>query len=486
MCPITAKLLEELELYARGYSATIGHHYTKSTIRITALTGAAATEIGGETTAREFGLMDKKLVLRKYQPSFSDTRLSIVDEISFMSYKDLSKLSLHMQQFSECTEYNFGKYPIVFLGDFCQLECIGGDCIYLQENSMYWEQALTHMVELKGTHRYSNCPEMQHIMPKLRDHGMSEGAKNIFNSRVIDKNRLPHPDLQEARFATYHNKNRAEINATVFQDYLNKHHENCSQDNIPKSAIVIRAGAEWHKRNRKLTFQQRATLFRSCSEAHCRDDQGKRCDPLLCLFSGCFLMGGENEDVKNGIANGTTSTFEKIIFKNNAMPTPMKMHGKWVYGVNIDEVDYLVLRWHDCCFHGTFKVHPRQRKFRVQYPIDEPGFRSLRVAANIKMTFFPVVLNHATTGHKLQGKSLNQLVVAEWSAVKNWAYVVLSRVRTLDGLYLLRPIPSHIDFSPRPEYIAMMERLRNTILATPEQVETMLHDFDINNYLTPI
>jgi hypothetical protein len=33
-----------------------------------------------------------------------------------------------------------------------------------------------------------------------------------------------------------------------------------------------------------------------------------------------------------------------------------------------------------------------------------------------------------------QGKSVNELVVAEWSKVKNWAYVVLSRVRSLAGL----------------------------------------------------
>ena len=88
------------------------------------------------------------------------------------------------------------------------------------------------------------------------------------------------------------------------------------------------------------------------------------------------------------------------------------------------------------------------------------------------LTQFPTVGNFATTGgHKLQGKSVNELVVAEWSKVKNWAYVVLSRVRTLAGLFLEKPIPSDIDFSPNPDYLEMMERLRNNILVEPIDTE---------------
>ena len=471
-------MLEEFDLYARGYSRTIGHHYSNSTVRLTALTGAAATEIGGETTAREFGLMERNPSLDKFQPSFSDTRFSIVDEISFMTYKDLTKLSLHLQQFTECTEHKFGKHAIAFLGDFRQLECIGGDCIYLHENSIYWEQTLTHMVELKGLHRFSQCPQYQEIMPRLRDGQLTNNARKVLNSRVIDGKNVCLPNLQKTKFATYHNKNRAEINALVFQDYLHKYHEKSTQTDIPKMAIVIKADAKWHFRNQKLSFQQRATLFSFCSEADCKDSFGKRCDPLLCLFSGCSMMGIENEDVRNGIANGTTSTFENIVFKEDVTPTPMLMHGKWVYGINIEEVDHLVLRWKDSTFEGTFKVYPIERKFRVQYPLHEHGFEHIRTVMNISMTFFPVVLNHATTGHKLQGKSVDQLIIAEWSKKKNWVYVVLSRVRSLVGLYLQKEIPEDLDLSPPSEYLSMMERFRSSIQATYEDVESFLSNFD--------
>ena len=50
-------------------------------------------------------------------------------------------------------------------------------------------------------------------------------------------------------------------------------------------------------------------------------------------------------------------------------------------------------------------------------------------------------MNDATTGHKLQGMSKDWLVVVLWSFTQNWIYVVLSRVRTLKGLFLLKPLP---------------------------------------------
>ena len=89
----------------------------------------------------------------------------------------------------------------------------------------------------------------------------------------------------------------------------------------------------------------------------------------------------------------------------------------------------------------------------------------------------PLLVNHATTGHKLQGKTMDQLIIAEWSKMKNWAYVVLSRVRSLAGLYLLKAIPNDIDFRPDPRYLAMMDRLRETKLRTPIDVLELHNSF---------
>jgi hypothetical protein len=82
---------------------------------------------------------------------FKDTRLSVIDEISFAAYQStLTKTSENLKSFTECCEHIYGKHAICFLGDFCQLEAIGGNCIYKYQNGIYWEQALTCRLNSKA------------------------------------------------------------------------------------------------------------------------------------------------------------------------------------------------------------------------------------------------------------------------------------------------------------------------------------------------
>jgi hypothetical protein len=64
---------------------------------------------------------------------------------------------------------------------------------------------------------------------------------------------------------------------------------------------------------------------------------------------------------------------------------------------------------------------------------------------NIVMHQLPVNSNIATTGHKLQGMSKLMMVVTEWGSFPSWIYVVLSRVTTQAGLFLLKPLTRRIE-----------------------------------------
>ena len=48
--------------------------------------------------------------------------------------------------------------------------------------------------------------------------------------------------------------------------------------------------------------------------------------------------------------------------------------------------------------------------------------------------------NLATTGHKLQGQTKDTIVVSDLFYGSNWMYVILSRVKTRNGLFLRNPI----------------------------------------------
>ena len=267
-------MLDEVKRYARMFSQNIGHTFTETTIRITAMTGAAAMEIGGRTAASVYSLRKPKSnVSQEEINSFRDTRMNIIDEISFASYNhDLANLNDHLKKFTECNNLTFGKAPIVFLGDFCQLDCINGSSIYKNKNGILWEQALNCMVELKGIHRYKDCEVMSDLMPKIREHGLSEKQREKLNERVVgfvdkDGKKVELPDPEKVRYATYGNKKRCEINAKIFKDYLSRYHRDATETNIPFTAIVIKSRILNAKTKTELSFEQRQTIFEECPDS---------------------------------------------------------------------------------------------------------------------------------------------------------------------------------------------------------------------------
>jgi len=130
------------------------------------------------------------------------------------------------------------------------------------------------------------------------------------------------------------------------------------------------------------------------------------CAPLLCLFFGCDLMVMKNEDVLNGIANGTVCKFCKVILKPGAKLEKIRMNEYWIHAVGMEDVECIEVKWQDCNqFEGNFWLKPEVGTFRVSYPISEFGLKS-RIKTDIELQYLPVIMNHATTGHKLQGKTV--------------------------------------------------------------------------------
>ena len=478
-----AKILEEVVAYAKSFSRNIGHNFNSRTIVLTALTGTAAVEIGGQTTASVFKYLRKKTHATQADIDyFIDSRIAIIDECSFAGWGTMAKTSENMKNFTQCRDYEYGNMDFVFLGDFCQLEAMNGDCLYEHPDGVYWEHEINCLVELFGNHRFKNCNYMGNICSAMRNGCLSEELRDLLNSRVIGQNGVEMPDPKSIRFATYCNKLRCSLNSEIFKMYLKKHHSWCTETNICQSAIVIKANASWEKSKIVLTFGQRKILFEECSEANTRNKRNTKCDPLLCLCEGSNVMVNENADVANGIANGTNCLFRYAKLKPGAILEPLMMHGFWVYSVAVNDVEYLELEWQDASrFKGTFQVHSKKAMYVVDFPMPQHKKR-IRLKTKMILEQFPVVINFATTGHKLQGKSLVSLVIAEWTDLKNWAYVVISRVCTLMGLFLLSPIPENYIFTPPKAYLEMMDRLRHKFLAKPEDVADLKATYNCNWY----
>ena len=61
----------------------------------------------------------------------------------------------------------------------------------------------------------------------------------------------------------------------------------------------------------------------------------------------------------------------------------------------------------------------------------------------VTMTQFPINTNDANIGHKVQGMSKDKLIVVSWCFIPDWVYIVLSCVRTLNELFLLKQLPAN-------------------------------------------
>ena len=75
--------------------------------------------------------------------------------------------------------------------------------------------------------------------------------------------------------------------------------------------------------------------------------------------------------------------------------------------------------------------------------------RTGKTRTPFKFYQFPLNTNDATTGHKLQGMSKDQLIVTSLDGISkwpNWAFTVISRVRKLEGLFLCKPLTSSVSF----------------------------------------
>jgi hypothetical protein len=111
-----------------------------------------------------------------------------------------------------------------------------------------------------------------------------------------------------------------------------------------------------------------------------------------------------------------------------------------------------------------FKLEPEQ--FSPEITVKNYHASSKKIVFRCKMVQIPANSNDATTGHKLQGMSKDAIIVSSWptgslaAMFKNWEYVVLSRVRTLSGLYLVKPIDMDKSFQPYPQLAAYMDKIR--------------------------
>ena len=124
------------------------------------------------------------------------------------------------------------------------------------------------------------------------------------------------------------------------------------------------------------------------------------------------------------------------------------------------EVEYMI------CMHEKKKPDDPPIYFKIQV---EPLAVKVTMPTLGKFTFgglvafqFGVNDNIATTCHKLQGVSVEQLVIDSFNyKMENWIYVVLSRVTTRNGLVLCEKLSLEKDYKVNEVLVRWEEEMHS-------------------------
>ena len=181
----------------------------------------------------------------------------------------------------------------------------------------------------------------------------------------------------------------------------------------------------------------------------------------LCLYVGMPVFLTKNIATELGLTNGTTGVVRKIYLKNAAaVNEEIGFHE-----IQHSSDDYVIVEFDE------IKVKPLDGLEANQVPIfSENGHFQVRVkgrknAFSVKRSHFPLVPRFSCTSHKSQGQTLNKAIVDlvplqrnRRRVETNFAYVPLSRVRTLNDLTILRPFePSIMKCKKNEACAAMMQ-----------------------------
>jgi hypothetical protein len=275
------------------------------------------------------------------------------------------------------------------------------------------------------------------------------------------------------------------INDGIFFNHLKDTHSKDPNVLPPEHTLCIKAGnLFWKKISREWTRFNNVTedIFYACvGEAHVKSvDESKTYDPLLKLYKRRPVMINDNIDVENCEANGTMCEFEGVIFKdglNRDCLEKIVIDGYYVWCAHVCQLQFIKLRILDGLkssdeIRYTY-LKPENISAKAFFPIPiypEINKGTIRMWRSMKMRQFPINCANARTIHKLQGRSIDKLVINSWDYTGNWIYVALSRVRELKGLYLRLPLDYEKCRGMSEEVRVFMERLRSKAPLSPVEL----------------
>ena len=459
--------MEAAQLYCHRFCSAIAATFNDNTFYFTATTGSAAALFGG-TTIHSAAHLNKSRINDEMRAVWKeDVRILVIDEISFFKAGDVINLDRKLKKLTGRYDAVYGGVSIVFSGDFHQLKpiCAEDEVLYSDSDAAtVWENTINCAIFLDNSHRFKDDPEFGAILARLRMGEDTREDRELINKRVVGT-MLPMPEnAPDASVACSTNKERNGVTAATFKKHIEETHPAiCDDGPPPDHTLIIEASVSIAHQTEIEDEESTGTKRRKRKRTQPQHKMPK-IEPALRVYPGSHHMCITNEDLDQGRGNGTLCKFLRVKLRMDGRERRWKnWDGKKVWTVSVDDVEWMEFEHYPTPTGKkarTFRLKPQEFTATIKFPLSESCDMKI---GNAKVKQVPVNSNIATTGHKLQGMSKDVLIVNDWNyRCANWVYVVLSRVRTKAGLYLLKPLDLDRSFNVPQSLIRFEQRLKDT------------------------
>ena len=365
----------------------------------------------------------------------------IVDEVSMMSCKMFEILDQIGRAIRKNPGKPFGGIQLIFTGDFFQLPPIpdyddptsGQFCFQHSRWAATFKSA--DCIELRTFFRQTD-PAYISILQEVRRGKITEASADLLEQRVNKRPAATKDGIVPTKLFPIRTK----------VDYINdtQYSKLGGDERIYQIAVKTNVKTRIDSGN-PLTFEETARCEELTQEQLSREVDSLisalTTEKVVRLKIGALVMCSANLDVERGICNGSQGVIvdfaETILQEDLAQKTVIVPVVRFVNGVTM-----------------RITPHPRQSE---EYPC-------------IVVSHIPLCLAWALTIHKIQGATLDmaEMDIGKTVFADGQSYVALSRVKTLDGLYLSEFNPLKIKANP------LVAEFYDTFPAIPESDMTAL------------
>ena len=464
-------------------------HSVASTV-ISASSGVAAMLIGGCTLHSALGIGIRREPPKPTQQqidAWSEVGVLFIDEFSMVTPHMLDLIDTRLRQLKGQPDKLYGGVHLIFCGDFYQLPPVGSGTIYsilnvtagvntirASNGRHTWKTCLTDVIELTKNHRQQD-PKWASTLEHFRINQPRQEDIDFVSTRYMFDD--SHPIANPPKFT---------ITAVPFNDMREKALRYCEQRLIQKlpncnnpndwrthGILLVKAVIKQTKKANPMTEQQIEAIRNLGSK------KLGRAGNLYCIVDAPYIVTN-NDDVSKGVANGTLAFLQDIVLKTGCTITLHELKsGKRVPTVYASDVECLLFKHKNSAWNN---VSPFTTIPKGWFPII-PSTKAVECNFNgayrtkIQMLQLPCVLSLVLTGHKTQGLTTDSIILSglapkDKSGVSGWLYVILSRVKTIEGLFLMENIEKNpTKYSARNDVKREMNRLRAINLQTIQRLQ---------------